>query len=1048
MKRILVFFVALSSILSLEAQLGNGSPAPNFSVTDLNGNSWDLYGEMSGGKSACLDFSATWCSPCWAFHQSHVLNQVNTNLASYTTVLFLEADFATNTNCLYNLSPCTKGTQGNWVAGTNYPMTDLSASNGGGVNAQYNINFVPTLYVISPDFRVWNIVSRTYQEYYDWIVTSFSLAATESISHSTCGDNGSVIMNVTGGLGSKKYKWSNGATTKDLTGIPGGTYNVTITDAQGYFKSFGPFTVDGPQRRVAITSSQKLDNKCFGDSKGSVKLTVAFGTAPYSYQWSNGETGSQINNLSSGNYTVTVLDAANCSTVASYNITQPALLTADLTGINESCDNTDGFVSILAKGGVLPYTYWLGNLKSNVGSFGKLKGGTYAIKVVDLNNCEVIEQITLSATHKPKLKIDAPYAITCEKDTIQLLGQDSDNGTEFVSEWYSRNGKILGDKYNLNIKTAKPGTYELKITNTINSCFILDSVIIKEDKKFPDIKVLGGSNLNCYLPETELSGETTDPRTQLYWTKLNSNFKVNKAKILIGDGGSYVFNVKDTLNQCIAKDTIEILSDKIEPQISIEIPAELNCKILSTLIHAENSDQNSGIEISWFTSDGNIVSGQNTLSPEVNKPGTYVLKLKNTINGCESNQAVSLGQNIELAQVKLNDQIQDISCIRKELELLSGLSSDYTILWSTKNGTIKGSPASAAVVIEKEGDYNLFYVNNISLCDKSIDFAIREQKPLNPEFSISQNELEVSLSDLTPGIIAIRSWDFGDGTKITSEINPVHKYLSTGEYQICLDVENECGIKKSCKNVSVALSGVLNLASWDIHPVACNGGKDGYVKLNVQGGKQPYIYEWNNGEKGSEILNLNAGIYSVIITDALGTKIEKSFTVKEPSELRQDAADIRNENLGFKNGSIKIKVGGGTPGYKYLWSNGETTEEISGLPAGTYSLKVTDANDCEKSFGPYEVQAVTASQDLQNKISILLEPNPINNIGRIYISLPELSSQSLLQLVDVYGRIILQRNLNQTNNIIEVDLSSKINGPYWIHVKSGKKEMSRIWVKN
>ncbi len=1045
-KSYLFFFLAIICGVSIKAQLANGAPALDFSVTDLNGNSWSLYGEMAGGRSACLDFSATWCGPCWSFHNSQVLKSVVNNLSSYTSVLFMEADFGTNTNCLYNLSPCTKGTQGNWVAGTNYPIADLSASNGAGVAGAYNVNFVPTLYVISPDFRVWNIISRSYQEYSDWITKSFTLAATEAIQHSLCGDNGSITLAVTGGLGTKTYKWSNGANTKDLKNIPGGTYNVTITDAQGYFKSYGPFIVDGPQKRVAITSIQKVDNKCFGNNKGSIKLNVAFGTPGYMYQWSNGETGSQINNLTVGTYTVTVLDANNCSIVAAYYVSEPPLLTALLTGVNETCDNSNGFISIFANGGTTPYTYWLGNKKSTVGSFNNLKEGTHIIKVIDLNNCETQESITLTASHKPKLEINSTGAITCVSDTIHILGDNSDSGNGFITEWTSRNGKIIGDKFNLNIKTAKAGTYQLKITNTLNSCIKIDSVIIKEDKKFPDIKVLNGSDLNCYIPEIELIGESVDKQTHLFWTKLNSNFKEKKDKVLISEGGSYVFNVQDTINQCVSKDTVVIKADKNVPFISIENPNLINCKVLSTIIDAKQSESNSNIELKWITNDGNIVADAKTLHPLVDKSGTYVLKLKNIINGCESNQAVVVNENKELADVKLNELIQDISCIRPILKINTNLSNDYTILWTTSNGNIINGSDQSKVELDREGSYNLEYQHKISLCDKSIDFSIREQKALLPAYDLVQEEHIVRCVDKTSGIVVKRNWNFGDGST-SIETNPIHTYAQSGEYQICLEVENECGLKSICKNISIALQGVLNLASWELRPVSCNGGADAFIKLNVQGGKLPYNFEWNTGSKEREVNDLKAGTYSVIITDALGAKIEKTFIVKEPSQLREESLDLKHENAGFKNGSIKIKVGGGIPGYQYLWSNGSTSDEINNLEAGTYSVKVFDANSCEFTFGPYEVKALTATTDLSEKFSIILEPNPVSDHGRIIIHSQNLISNSILNILDPIGRMIKTQTINKGTQVVEMDMNSFESGVYMIQLTTERSQISKLWIK-
>ena len=187
MKNIILLFVFSISFLNISfCQLANGSPAPDITVQDINGNTISLHASMAGGKSACLDIMATWCGPCWSFHNSGVLESVHANLSSLTNVYMLEGDFATNTNCLYGPSGCTgSGTWGNWVAGTPYQIANLTASNGGSVMNDYNINYFPTLYVISPDFRTWEIENRSYSEYYNCIVNSLKVDATRSVNHCT-----------------------------------------------------------------------------------------------------------------------------------------------------------------------------------------------------------------------------------------------------------------------------------------------------------------------------------------------------------------------------------------------------------------------------------------------------------------------------------------------------------------------------------------------------------------------------------------------------------------------------------------------------------------------------------------------------------------------------------------------------------------------------------------------------------------------------------------------------------------------------------------------
>lgn len=1046
MRIILVFFVVFSfSLPFLNAQLANGSVAPDFSVTDINGNGWSLYSEMSGGKSACLDFSATWCAPCWDFHQSHVLNQVNANLGANTSVIFLEADFKTNTNCLYGPSGCVGGTQGNWVAGTTYPIADLSASNGPGVGSAYKISFVPTLYVISPDFRVWNIETRTYQEYYDWIIYSFALNATANTVNSSCGDNGSVILDVTGGFQSKTYKWSNGATTKDLVNIPGGTYTVTITDNLGYFKSFGPWTITGPQKRVAITSFAQTDIKCNGENTGVVTVGASFGTPGYSYSWSNGYSGNNNTGLTAGTYTVTVSDAAGCTVSKTFKIVEPPILSMNLTGIDEKCDNADGYISIIAQGGVSPYTYYLGALKSSNGAFSKLKGGTYKVDVVDANKCIVSEQIILNATHKPKLLISAPFGITCKADTIELNGQQSDNGSEFISEWTSRNGKIIGDRFNLSIQTSTSGSYQLKITNTINQCFSIDSAVIKVDKKFPDIHTGGAEDLNCTHPSATLLGTTSTLQTIHYWKKVGSNEKDTSSKIVISDGGVYVFHVMDTINLCVSKDSLSIKEDKEIPKIEIDLPSQLNCAIQKTDINASQSDQGEKITFTWVTNNGHIQSGENSLNPVVDKPGTYILRLVNDRNGCENSQAVAISIDTFIPVLSF-PKIEDLTCLRQQIEVQAPVNNlpTYQYQWTTKNGHILGVDNDFSLTLDQPGTYELLLKSKQNYCESNSSFEIFEQTKLDPVFDFQRSDLELHFYDLSSGIIQRRNWDFGDGTT-SNELNPTHKYLTEGTYEVCLELENECGLSKICKNITLANAAILSITSWEIHPVSCFGDQNGSIKINVEGGVKPYRFIWTNGGNTQEIINLGKGIYSVTVTDSTNSQINKSFQINEPLEINYANLEIQHSIQGSANGFIHLNVFGGVPNYQYKWSSGETTKDIDNLLPGSYTLNISDANNCKKSVGPFEVKSLVAVNNVSNKVQINLIPNPFHDEGIIEIQNP-LEEELNLVLMDISGRAVYQEKTSSNRHLLKINGSQLCPGIYFVRVKSRSMNILEKWM--
>ncbi len=153
MKRLLTLLVAVAGCFSANAQLADGSTAPDFTATDLNGRTWHLYDILETGRPVIMDVSATWCGPCWSYHNSNALETYYDTHGpegdGKSMVFFVEGDGATNLNCMYGSSGCVGGTQGNWVLNTPYPMFDNSV-----ISNQYAIAYFPTIYLICPDKTV------------------------------------------------------------------------------------------------------------------------------------------------------------------------------------------------------------------------------------------------------------------------------------------------------------------------------------------------------------------------------------------------------------------------------------------------------------------------------------------------------------------------------------------------------------------------------------------------------------------------------------------------------------------------------------------------------------------------------------------------------------------------------------------------------------------------------------------------------------------------------------------------------------------------------
>ncbi|WP_417876835.1 T9SS type A sorting domain-containing protein, partial [Winogradskyella sediminis] len=150
-------------------------------------------------------------------------------------------------------------------------------------------------------------------------------------SNASCngGSDGSATASATGGTAPYTYAWSNGATTASIVGVVAGTYNVTITDANGCTDT-SSVTITEP---AALVASSVVDSNasCNGGSDGSATASATGGTAPYTYLWSNAATTASIVGVVAGTYNVTITDANGCTDTSSVTITEPTALDISIT---------------------------------------------------------------------------------------------------------------------------------------------------------------------------------------------------------------------------------------------------------------------------------------------------------------------------------------------------------------------------------------------------------------------------------------------------------------------------------------------------------------------------------------------------------------------------------------------------------------------------------------------------------------------------------------------------------------------------------------------
>lgn len=302
-----------------------------------------------------------------------------------------------------------------------------------------------------------------------------------SLIQPSCPDStGEIDLTVTSGSGAIQYSWSNSQSTQDLNNLAGGTYTVDLTDAAGCTADSSFIIQTIP---AFLVSDSIVDATCHSGSTGSVHIIVNGATAPYAISWSgNGinQTGLSANNLSSGTYLVSILDANNCPYTNSYMVNQPDEITVTDSLVMVSCNSdSTGSIHISVNGGTAPYSIsWTGNGINETGLLvSNLPVGDYDLMILDAHNCAFNAEYTLTQPAPLSVSASVVHAVcsTCT-GTVTL----SANGgiTPYSFQWENNTSS--------QILTAVPGEYCVEILDAnaceLDTCFTISSTAGMEDE--------------------------------------------------------------------------------------------------------------------------------------------------------------------------------------------------------------------------------------------------------------------------------------------------------------------------------------------------------------------------------------------------------------------------------------------------------------------------------------------------------------------------------------------------------------------------------------
>lgn len=775
----------------------------------------------------------------------------------------------------------------------------------------------------------------------------------------TCLSTASATASASGGTPGYNYTWSDGQTGETATFDEAGTYAVTVSDNNGCTKAI-TVNITGNVAPPLVFAEAPVELNCITPQVQLSGAGSSTGTN-FTYLWttSNGNIVSGANTLTPtvnqcGTYVLTVTNTASgCTASASTSPDcQVAPPDASVTGGTLTCQaptlmlignsNTPGANFLWTGPDITPANQ---NEQNPVVS----APGTYTLTVTNPDNgcTKTATAIVTSNIALPGATASVSGPLNCLTDSVTLSG----NSPAEPNVSFAWSG-INFSSNQQNTVTFEPGNYTLVVTDTLTGCTSSVTVNVVENSTLPYDSIVPPGNLNCNNDSIQLNANPSSqgPNFTYLWTAAEGGHILSGDTTLlpvVDSAGKYFLKITNLDNGCMSLDSV-VVKQSSPVNAALDTSQQVSCfngnNGSATL---SGTGGNGTYAFSWSTGDS-TATADNLIA------GVYMATVTDGEN-CSASISVTISQpDPLLANISTTGETAPGANDGSATANPSGGTPGYNYVWSNGATTQSISNMGPGPVTVSVTDAN--------------GCTIIETVTINA-FGCNLNGATSASSTSCQG-----SNDGLASISVTGAVNPVSyvwsnqettqsiNNLSPGTYTVSILDGNGC----------TAVYSVLVTEPLSISPnatttgVSAIGASDGTATANPAGGTPAYQYLWSTGESTASISGLAPGAYTVTVTDNNGCTAEQTVNVAAFNcTLSATMSAVSLTCFEAGNGQATVVLNNGTLPFAYQWSNTQTTQTITQLSAGTYTVSATDGAGC------FITQSVTVSQPEALVLSIV-----------------------------------------------------------------------------